>query len=115
MHIQSIVASRMGIPHSEFATWDDWHLDHVSHCIEYLRQAILCSADTSLEGENGPEATSTGWGQKHLCTDYDALTRWADDHGAWDLSGTRVVDLKKRPGKFAEGVQLDPSFHYAPQ
>ncbi len=96
----------MGIPHSEFATWDDYHLNHVSHCIEYLRQAILCSADTSLEGETGAFATSTGWGQKHICVDFDALTKYANEHAAWDLSDKRVVDLHKRPGHFDENMTL---------
>lgn len=48
---------------------------HSAHCFDYLRQAIMCAADTSLEGktEAGP-----GWGSKHECTDYDALLAWAD-------------------------------------
>lgn len=39
----------------------------------------MCSADTSLEGmtDAGP-----GWGSKHECKDYDAVLKWANDHGA---------------------------------
>lgn len=52
---------------------------HSSHCFDYLRQSIMCAADTNLEGENdaGP-----GWGANHECTDYDALLAWANEHGA---------------------------------
>lgn len=88
----------MGIPHHEFATWDDYHLNHVSHCVEYLRQAILCNADTSLEGETGAASTSTGWGQMHVCKDFDALLAYGNEHAAWDLSAARVVDLHAPPG-----------------
>lgn len=49
---------------------------HSAHCFDYLRQSILCAADTSLEGktEAGP-----GWGSKHQCKDYDAVLAWANE------------------------------------
>lgn len=52
---------------------------HSAHCFDYLRQAIMCAADTNLEGETeaGP-----GWGSKHMCTDYDALLAWANENSA---------------------------------
>jgi hypothetical protein len=50
---------------------------HSVHYFDYIRQSIMCAADTSLEGktEVGP-----GWGPEHECTDYDALLAWANDH-----------------------------------
>lgn len=53
---------------------------HSAHCFDYLRQSIMCAADTSLEGktEAGP-----GWGSEHECTDYDALLAWANANGAY--------------------------------
>lgn len=50
---------------------------HSAHCFDYLRQALMCAADTTLEGktEAGP-----GWGSEHECTDYDALLEWANEH-----------------------------------
>ena len=52
---------------------------HSAHCIDYLRQSIMCAADTNLEGETeaGP-----GWGSVHECADYDAVLAWANEHGA---------------------------------
>ncbi|KAI1802782.1 hypothetical protein F4811DRAFT_527925 [Daldinia bambusicola] len=52
---------------------------HSAHCFDYLRQSIMCSADTNLEGESeyGP-----GWGSKHECVDYDAVLAWANSHSA---------------------------------
>jgi hypothetical protein len=48
---------------------------HSAHCFDYIRQSIMCAADTSLEGRTdaGP-----GWGSQHECTDYDALLAWAN-------------------------------------
>ncbi|KAF2972112.1 hypothetical protein GQX73_g1417 [Xylaria multiplex] len=52
---------------------------HSVHCFDYLRQSIMCAADTNLEGdtEAGP-----GWGSDHQCADYDAVLAWANEHGA---------------------------------
>ncbi|KAI1207988.1 uncharacterized protein F4807DRAFT_161171 [Annulohypoxylon truncatum] len=51
---------------------------HSAHCFDYLRQCIMCAADTNLEGETeaGP-----GWGSPHECVDYDAVLAWANEHG----------------------------------
>ncbi|KAI0199929.1 hypothetical protein F4808DRAFT_430841 [Astrocystis sublimbata] len=52
---------------------------HSAHCFDYLRQSVMCAADTNLEGETeaGP-----GWGSDHQCADYDAVLAWANKHGA---------------------------------
>jgi hypothetical protein len=52
---------------------------HASHCFNYIRQGIMCSADTTLEGktEAGP-----GEGSEHECVDYEALLEWANDNSA---------------------------------
>ncbi|KAI0890173.1 uncharacterized protein GGS22DRAFT_183520 [Annulohypoxylon maeteangense] len=52
---------------------------HSAHCFDYIRQSIMCAADTNLEGETeaGP-----GWGSPHECVDYDAVLAWANEHGA---------------------------------
>ena len=80
---------RLGTSREEFATWDQEKLGHTAHCIEYLRQGILCSADTTLEGETGSYSESIGWGQKHVCRDYDELMRLSNERAAWDLSHER--------------------------
>ena len=53
---------------------------HSAHCFNYLRQGIMCNADTTLEGKTdaGP-----GEGSEHECVDYDALLQWANKHGAY--------------------------------
>jgi hypothetical protein len=63
-----------------------WHLPH---CIDYLRQSIMCAGDVALEGTqttfpDGVEG-SDGWDAKHVCRDY----RQVYNH----LEKTRVNDL----------------------
>lgn len=64
------------------------HHWHMIHCFDYMRQAILCSADMSLEGlettfpdHNGG---SDGWDSKHVCKDPKAVRSWLEGVRAYD-------------------------------
>ena len=62
--------------------------DHLAHCFDYLRQAIMCHGDTPLEGLQdcfGPDVGgSDGWGVQHVCKRYDDMYAW--------LEGLRIDD-----------------------
>jgi hypothetical protein len=92
---KSILTSRLGTSYEEFGKFTRPQLEHKSHYIEYLRQAILCTADTSLEGKTGAWPASAAWGQMHTCKSYDALIEMADQRAMWDLSDARHPDLSK--------------------
>ncbi len=51
---------------------------HSAHCLDYLRQSVMCAGDTNLEGEG--EGAGPGWGSRHECVDYDAVLAWANEH-----------------------------------
>jgi hypothetical protein len=64
------------------------HHWHMIHCFDYMRQAIMCSADMSLEGlettfpdHNGG---SDGWDSLHVCRDYDAVKARLESVRAYD-------------------------------
>ncbi|KAI0517267.1 hypothetical protein F5B22DRAFT_603899 [Xylaria bambusicola] len=66
---------------------DDHHW-HMIHCFDYLRQAIMCSADMALEGlettfpdHNGG---SDGWDSKHVCRDWDQVKSYLESVRAYD-------------------------------
>ena len=49
-------------------------VDHAEHCFIYLRGAILCSGDTTLEPPDELKLRQNrnplhGWGVQHVCTD----------------------------------------------
>lgn len=54
---------------------------NLRHCIDYLRQSLMCYADTSLEirvvNESGVKETPD-WDVKR-CRDFDAILRWAQE------------------------------------
>ena len=56
----------------------DWHF---MHCVDYLRQSILCAADTTVEG------SGNGWGATHVCKNFDDVKEWAE-HRAVDITYT---------------------------
>lgn len=71
---------------------DDEHMKehlktpHARHCFDYLRQSIMCAADSNLEPVNAELGGVTGWGSERVCRDWTELRKWA---GRWK-SGTNV-------------------------
>ncbi|KAI0481341.1 hypothetical protein GGR56DRAFT_672359 [Xylariaceae sp. FL0804] len=51
--------------------------DHLHHCLEMLRQAVMCHADLSLDRPVDGTRTqvSTGWGSVHMCRDWSEIYR----------------------------------------
>jgi hypothetical protein len=105
LHCLSILTTSLPTSMEQWEKMNPMIREHRSHCVEYLRQSklflfpdtvgearpltvigILCSADTTLEGETGSWTKSTGWGQTHSCVDFDALTQFANERAIWDLS-----------------------------
>jgi len=64
--------------------------DHTEHCFHYLRQGILCAADTTLEAggtsrtlANG-DKVATGVGTVHTCRDWRQVHNWMESqHKEW--------------------------------
>ncbi|KZO93318.1 hypothetical protein CALVIDRAFT_502994, partial [Calocera viscosa TUFC12733] len=64
--------------------------DHTAHCFHYLRQGILCAADTTLEPGGtgmiveGGDKVATGVGVVHTCRDWRGVHDWMEErHGEW--------------------------------
>ncbi|KAL7277247.1 hypothetical protein ACG7TL_009100 [Trametes sanguinea] len=61
---------------------------HAAHCLRYLRQAVLCHADATLEPDEPGvrdgrwEHAASGVGAVHRCRDWTALRRYMDEHPA---------------------------------
>ncbi|KAI3318835.1 hypothetical protein HD806DRAFT_304120 [Xylariaceae sp. AK1471] len=53
---------------------------HIDHCIETLRQGIMCRGDVSLGTysylQGSSDVTARSWG-RHQCIDFEALMKWA--------------------------------------
>ncbi|KAK3938560.1 hypothetical protein QBC46DRAFT_389930 [Diplogelasinospora grovesii] len=70
----------------------DWHF-HFLHCIDYLRQAIMCSGDVAMEAHEPDETDDTGpldggWNAHHVCKDYGQVIKYLERQ---IKDGVRVV------------------------
>lgn len=69
----------------------DEHLEHLSHCFDYLRQAIMCAGDMTLEPaieytEIGRKGVA-GWGVEHRCRNYQTMKDFAEEHAYLNSTG----------------------------
>jgi hypothetical protein len=51
---------------------------HTSHCFNYIRQAILCGLDTTLEGGGEGVGVADGSGQSHVCRNREQSIEWLE-------------------------------------
>ncbi|KAJ7643273.1 hypothetical protein B0H17DRAFT_1104421 [Mycena rosella] len=57
--------------------------DHISHCMEWIRQAVTCSGDTSLVVWQWHDASNFSRPRAnvaHTCRKFDKLQDWAKEH-----------------------------------
>ncbi|KAM3417114.1 hypothetical protein BST61_g8690 [Cercospora zeina] len=71
-------------------TMDREKLLHTYHCFNYVRRALMCAADTALEGQASdsdlPE--TKGEGSFHLCRDFSAVSAFAVAHRLTDQASS---------------------------
>ena len=70
---------------------------HAGHCFEYLRQSILCAADSSIEpaaAKQRDDHEFLGWNVARQCRDYEQLKRRAEERRAFDAHGFLAKDLE---------------------
>ncbi|KAL2288484.1 hypothetical protein FJTKL_03861 [Diaporthe vaccinii] len=69
------------------------YFTHYMHCVDYLRQAVMCNGDMAMEPhkptdgpDNGP--LDGGWNGMHVCKDYSQVINYLDEQ---IVDGVRVV------------------------
>lgn len=73
--------------HDESAEEDWMHQGraHLDHCVDQIRQALMCHADLTpvpmIPVEGGPEGAILGNGEIHTCRDFDAIWEWVEERG----------------------------------
>jgi len=56
--------------------------EHVLHCLDQLRQDIMCNSDDTPRWAHYDGTPGTGEGQVKMCKDWDALADWSLKHTA---------------------------------
>ena len=49
---------------------------HIRHCIDLLRQSLMCCADTTVETKEEGSIGVKGFGTEHGCKDWEQLREW---------------------------------------
>jgi hypothetical protein len=59
---------------------------HINHCLDYLRQSIMCCGDMALEGQHTTFPANfvgtDGWDATHVCKDYTQVLEHLERHRA---------------------------------
>jgi hypothetical protein len=92
MHISSYVDHLVMQIRNRGFTLDEGDLGHNDHCFNYIRNALICCGDTTLEGQSQAKmfehiAGTDGTGAVHNCRNYDEISAWATKH--------RITDKKE--------------------
>jgi len=74
------------------------------HCIDLLRQTLMCSPDLTVEVKNETLGGVTGFGTVHQCRNWDQLTGWMEK---WEDVGAPV----HKPGEESHGAH---DHHHGP-
>jgi hypothetical protein len=77
---------------------------HVRHCFEYLRQSLICLADSNLETMNYTERGISGWETKRTCANFEKLSKWADKWGITREEALRNYNLQTNFANETDGL-----------
>jgi hypothetical protein len=70
---------------------------HIEHCLEWLRVAVLCRADTTLTtfqwGGHNMSSLETEYPIPRQCADSDRILRWSEEH-AVDISKEGLLEMR---------------------
>ncbi|KAF1962132.1 hypothetical protein CC80DRAFT_358382, partial [Byssothecium circinans] len=53
-------------------------VSHIQHCFDYVRQALMCAADTNFEKPEKGSGVTDGWGVERQCRNYWDVVEWAE-------------------------------------
>ncbi|KAK2049018.1 hypothetical protein LZ31DRAFT_591070 [Colletotrichum somersetense] len=64
-------------------------LEHIEHCLAYLKESLACCGDTALEGQSdiSDEPSTSGFGSFHVCKDFDSIFDMAYRRRVSDMPG----------------------------
>jgi hypothetical protein len=79
----------MQIRNKDF-TLDESAIGHNDHCFNYLRNALMCCGDTTLEGQSQAKMFehvpgTDGTGAVHVCRNYDEISAYAEKKRLTDM------------------------------
>ncbi|KAK1565909.1 uncharacterized protein LY79DRAFT_573118 [Colletotrichum navitas] len=64
-------------------------LEHIEHCLAYLKESLACCGDTALEGQSdiSEEPSTDGFGSIHVCKDFGRIFDMAEGRRVSNMPG----------------------------
>ncbi|KAF1968281.1 hypothetical protein BU23DRAFT_480704, partial [Bimuria novae-zelandiae CBS 107.79] len=81
---------------------------HLEHCVDVIRQRLICTADTSIvtfRWVKGISGAYPNFHTGHVCVDYEGLLGWVGERKA-DMGRVEGWDYRFREGEGREMVGL---------
>lgn len=66
---------------------------HVGHCIDLIRQSLMCQPDMTIEVKDEKLGGVTGFGTRHVCRAWDRLVAWTS---AWETYDHSSIGQERR-------------------
>ncbi|KAF2030395.1 hypothetical protein EK21DRAFT_65519 [Setomelanomma holmii] len=81
MHMSGYIDKLMMQIRNKDFRLDEGEIGHNDHCFNYLRNALMCCGDTTLEGQSQAKmfehvAGTDGTGAVHVCRNYYEISAW---------------------------------------
>ncbi|KAF6840965.1 hypothetical protein CMUS01_03738 [Colletotrichum musicola] len=103
MHCWISIAEEYG--HRVHNVSSQWAPQHVAHCLNAIREAIMCLADaTPMSYVNGFGVGHVTDDQQFMCRDWSALRKWAND----PVRGIRYKNLAPEGAKYDNYTEIIP-------
>ena len=67
---------------------------HVRHCIDLLRNSLVCRRDLTIEAKNEELGGVTGLETAHQCVDWDRLVAWTSEREKISSVFNRVLRIE---------------------
>ncbi|KAF8314712.1 hypothetical protein DL93DRAFT_2057994 [Clavulina sp. PMI_390] len=80
---KSSLWSGFGSPYSTAILFRYGKIDHINHCIQAIREALMCYADRTLDPflePNDRDHSQVSFESYHTCRDFGAIQKWAQEH-----------------------------------
>lgn len=91
MDIQASLKTNFDAMKNGTSKTHDHRREHLGHCFDYLRQAVLCAGDMALEPATEDKHTGirgvSGWNVTHQCKDRQKIYDFALQHRYSDSGG----------------------------
>jgi len=81
---------------------------HIRHCIDLLRNVLMCQPDLTLEVKNEELGGVTGFGTEHQCVDWKALVDWTSE---WETFEQKAKQPQSAEDKLDEEEKLNGAEH----